>query len=295
MRHVHPLRLLLGALLLALPLQAGTLVQFRSIFGDVEVELLDAEKPATVQNFLRYIADGAYRDTFFHRSVPNFVLQGGGYWVTNRGTTNAAFSTITHRAPVTNEFATGPFVSNGPGTIAMAKTSDPNSATSEFFFNLVDNASSLDSTNNSGGFTVFGRVVGGTNGLKLFNSFLTIAQRKAQSQPLTNVVANLGGVLSEMPLQLVPTNSQGQLTFDFTNVVFVDITTVNLHVSKTAENTRQITWNSVLNGTNVVEFTTVFPPAWQVLTNLVRPAATTSTVIDPSGDPKRFYRVRAAY
>lgn len=295
MKRFQAFQLLLGTLVLLTPLRAGTLVQFRSVFGDVEVELLDAEKPATVQNFLHYVKDGAYGNSFFHRSVPNFVLQGGGYGVTNRGQGNAAFATITRRAPVTNEFNTGPFVSNGPGTIAMAKTSDPNSATSEFFFNLVDNATALDSPGNSGGFTVFGRVVGGTNGLRLFNSFLGLGQRSSLQQPLTNVVANLGSPLTETPLLLVPTNSVGQLYFDFTNLVFVDITTVNLQVSPVATGTRQISWNSVLNGTNVVEFTTVFPPVWQVLTNVARPTAMRTAVLDPSGNRNRFYRVRTTY
>src|SRR5271154_5324649 len=146
--------------------RAGTLVQFRTAFGDIEVELYDQDKPVTVQNFLNYIQSGRYQNEFAHRLVQNFVVQGGGFALTNN-----AINAIPTFAPITNEINAGKFYSNVYGTIAMAKTSDPNSATSQFFFNLTNNAASLDSTNNSGGFTVFGHVIAGTNVLNLFNKF----------------------------------------------------------------------------------------------------------------------------
>jgi len=109
-----------------LPARAGTLVQFRTTFGNIEVELYDQDKPATVQNFLNYVKSGRYENEFAHRLVPNFVLQGGGFTLTT--------NTINHipvYPPITNEFGAGRQFSNVYGTIAMAKLGgDTNSATS---------------------------------------------------------------------------------------------------------------------------------------------------------------------
>lgn len=127
---------------------AGQTVKFSTVLGDIEVALTPDVAPATVANFLGYVTRGDYANTFFSRSVPGFVIQGGGYKVTD-----GDVDYVEAQAAVTNEFN----VSNTRGTIAMAKLgSDPNSATDEWFFNLVDNGSNLD--NNNGGFTVFGRV-----------------------------------------------------------------------------------------------------------------------------------------
>ena len=269
--------------------QGGTFVRFRTVFGDTEVELLDQERPITVKNFLQYVRDGAYAGMFFHRMVPNFVIQGGGFVNTAPGTTNSRVGDVPVRASITNEFGIGPLISNVAGTIAMAKTSDPNSATSQFFFNLADNSSSLDSTNNSGGFTVFGRVVGGTNTLALFNSFI------ANRTPATNVIVNAnsptGGPFGELPVLRFP----GAADDIFTLLVYVDVSLMNVQVARQADGARKITWDSALNATNVVEFTSVFPPVWTTLTNVVRPTATNSVVVDSSGDLRRFYRVRTAY
>jgi len=116
--------------------------------------------PATVTNFLSYVDDGSYENTFIHRSVPGFVVQGGGFTVTN-GQPGISIGNVTQRNPVVNEpRPAGISVANNVrGTIAMAKLgSDPNSATNQWFFNLADNSANLDAQN--GGFTVFGRVLG---------------------------------------------------------------------------------------------------------------------------------------
>jgi cyclophilin family peptidyl-prolyl cis-trans isomerase len=131
-------------------------------YGALHIQLLDdpfpAGAPQTVANFLRYVndsdndntSDGDYDNTIIHRSVPNFIVQGGGY------TFPASASHITEYPPVQNEF--DPSRSNLRGTMSMAKVGgDPNSATSEWFFNLGDNSANLD--NQNGGFTVFGRVL----------------------------------------------------------------------------------------------------------------------------------------
>ena len=140
---------------------------------------MTADKPATVKNFLRLIQAGAYNDSIFHRLVPGFVLQGGSYGCINPFSTNLIappfplLFSVENFGNVTTEFKVGKFYSNTNWTIAMAKTTDPNSANSGFFFNLANNASSLDDTNNSGGFTVFGHVVSGANEHPFFQfSFL---------------------------------------------------------------------------------------------------------------------------
>ena len=140
-------------LLFALPHAAtATIVQVETDLGTVEINLYDNATPATVTNFLNYVNSGAFTDSIFHRSVPGFVIQGGGF-VTN---INAQLSDITSNPAVSNE----PVYSNVRGTIAMAKLdSDPNSATSQWFINLANNAANLDGQN--GGFTVFGEVTAG--------------------------------------------------------------------------------------------------------------------------------------
>jgi cyclophilin family peptidyl-prolyl cis-trans isomerase/sugar lactone lactonase YvrE len=123
-------------------------VRISTNVGHIDVTLLANAAPQTVENFLRYVSRGDYRNVLLHRLVRGFVLQGGGY--TLAGTT---FAPIPADPPVGNEFR----ISNTRGTLAMAKRSgDPNSATNEFFFNLADNATLLDTQN--GGFTVFGQV-----------------------------------------------------------------------------------------------------------------------------------------
>ncbi len=141
------------SLLLALPaITNATTVRLTTTLGALDIELYDAAAPKTVANFLAYVNSDAYRNTFVHRSVPGFVIQGGGY-----GWDDAAnrVSTLATRPAVVNEFSTAR--SNLRGTIAMAKLGgDPNSATSQWFINLADNSVNLD--NQNGGFTVFGEV-----------------------------------------------------------------------------------------------------------------------------------------
>lgn len=124
--------------------------------GTLDIELYDDQAPKTVMNFLRYAGRGDYTTNgFIHRSVPGFVVQGGGY--TYFDYNGAPFYThIPEDPPVPNEFS--PSRSNVRGTIAMAKLGgNPDSATSEWFFNLADNSANLD--NQNGGFTVFGHVL----------------------------------------------------------------------------------------------------------------------------------------
>ena len=277
---------LCSCFLLGLSAHAGTVVQFRTTFGDLLVELLDTEKPITVQNFLRYIDEGLYTDGFFHRSVHNFVLQGGGFAITNRNTTNSSVTAIKTYPEILNEFKVGPLVSNTRGTIAMAKTSDPNSATSQFFVNLANNAASLDDTNNSGGFSVFGNVISGTNLFDVLNSFI------GSTTIYTNVLVNAGGVFRELPVLSYPKDHVATKAELIANLVFVDITRLNIHIESLADGTRGIAWDSTRGVTNTVEFTTQMPPVWQTLTSFAPTEIRTQVVDSATTASNRFYRVR---
>ena len=114
---------------------AQTMVRVSTDLGDFTIELFDAQAPGTVQNFLNYIDSNRYIDSFVHRSVPGFVIQGGGFTLAEGSTTVEG---VTTDPPVTNE----PGISNLRGTVAMAKLGgDPDSATSQWFVNLADNTS----------------------------------------------------------------------------------------------------------------------------------------------------------
>jgi cyclophilin family peptidyl-prolyl cis-trans isomerase len=297
---------------------AGTVVQFRTVFGTVDVELYDTEKPITSANFLRYVADGSYTDMFFHRVVPNFVIQGGGFRAINRGATNAIAARIAVRPSITNEYGVGPFLSNEAGTIAMAKSPDPNSASSQFFFNLRNNAASLDNTNNAGGFTVFGRVIRGTNVLEKWNGFTRYNSLTTPTNAQNLIVDARNAnpetaAYGELPVLQLRTATNGSRFLDIEDLVYCDISLLNVQVAHRSDGAAEIRWNPVAGRTNFVEFTTEFPPVWQALTNLppeALPAKVYSgpaqpsddavktpptLVIDPNGDPNRFYRVRATY
>tara|TARA_B100001063_G_scaffold75356_1_gene69619 strand:- start:2800 stop:3558 length:759 start_codon:yes stop_codon:yes gene_type:complete len=125
----------------------ATIVEMQTSHGVIELNLFDQQAPNTVANFLSYIEDDAYNQTVIHRSVSDFIIQGGGFTFTDE------LVPITTKPTVVNE----PVLSNVKGTIAMAKlANDENSATSQWFFNMVDNSEALDTQN--GGFTVFGQI-----------------------------------------------------------------------------------------------------------------------------------------
>jgi len=128
-------------------------VTFSTSKGEIVVELYADKAPATVKSFLAYVNEKYYDGTIFHRVIPGFMVQGGGF--------TADMNQKATHAPVKNEAENG--LSNVRGSIAMARTSDPHSATSQFFINLVDNKG-LDRSSPRGdgwGYTVFGKVVSG--------------------------------------------------------------------------------------------------------------------------------------
>ena len=165
---------------------AATTVRLQTTQGAIDVNLYDAATPITVANFLAYVRSGAYTDSLIHRSVPGFVIQGGGFtW--NSATNNVA--DVVARSPIQNEFS--PSRSNLRGTIAMAKLGgDPNSATSQWFINLANNASILDGQN--GGFTVFGQIA--PESMAVVDAIAALP------------IVNAGGAFAELPLTSVPTS-----------------------------------------------------------------------------------------
>ncbi|MGH7215299.1 MAG: peptidylprolyl isomerase, partial [Tepidisphaeraceae bacterium] len=144
----------------------GTLVRMTSVLGNIDIELFDGLKPQSVSNFLNnYVDTDRYNNSIIHRSdsldsltvTPKEILQGGGF-------SFPGFTSVATGADPTvpNEFTTNGVISNTRGTLAYAKGSDPDSATSQWFLNLADNSAGLDNPANAGGFTVFGQLVNGT-------------------------------------------------------------------------------------------------------------------------------------
>lgn len=275
------LRCVVAALLLIFTssmARAGTLVQFRTVYGDIEVELYNHDKPVTVQNFLQYVQSGRYVNEFSHRLVPGFVLQGGGFTLTTN-----FINAIPTYPPITNEFGVGQKFSNVYGTIAMAKLGgDTNSATSQWFFNLVDNTF-LDAPDTNNFFVVFGHVVQGTNVLNIFNSFQNYTGTQ-QSNLVANLSSSFGQNFTSCPL-LYPSTAS-------TNFVFLDITLMQVAIQPVAGG-QQISWNSAAGMTNIVEFTTNLPPTWNTLVS-TNGNGSRMAVVDNAATPNRFYRVRVA-
>lgn len=187
-------RLVLAFLLFFPVVGSTSIVRMQTSLGVIDVQLFDSAAPLTVANFLSYVDSGAYNRSFIHRSVPGFVIQGGNIALT--GTNNTLTSIVT-RPPVANEFSTSR--PNVRGTIAMAKVSgDPNSATSQWFFNLVDNSTTLGSLNN-GGFTVFGQVLG--KGMAVVDAMAALPLLSASAQYNAVVAAApFFSTIKELPL-----------------------------------------------------------------------------------------------
>lgn len=126
-------------------------VVMKTSMGEIEIELNEEKAPLTVKNFLSYVDDKFYDGLIFHRVINNFMIQGGGY--------NEKMEEKKTKDPIKNEASNG--LKNETGTIAMARTSSPHSATSQFFINVADN-SSLDYPSPDGhGYAVFGKVIKG--------------------------------------------------------------------------------------------------------------------------------------
>jgi peptidyl-prolyl cis-trans isomerase A (cyclophilin A)/peptidyl-prolyl cis-trans isomerase B (cyclophilin B) len=138
-------------------LAADPQVDLRTSVGTIRLELYPAKAPKTVENFLQYVKDGHYNGTVFHRVIDGFMIQGGGF--------ESSYKQKPTRKPVANEAKAGvnAGLKNEVGTVAMARTSDPDSATAQFFINVNDNAflNWGDPKGDGVGYTVFGKVVSG--------------------------------------------------------------------------------------------------------------------------------------
>ncbi len=285
--------LLLTLTVLCAPARAGTYVQFRTVLGDLEVELFDQDKPVTVANFIRYVnrLNGEfYRDAFIHRCEPGFVLQGGEYITLNRLDTNLVSGETVYAyptfPPIVNEFNVGPRISNSYGTLAMARTSGAtNSATSEWFFNLTNNAA-LD--NVDGGFTVFGRVLRGTNVLNYFNG---LSYNHGVMDMWNFYPFSLFGI----QFNQVPVLYNGPQAPRIADLIYVDITLLSVKVARLTGGAREISWNSVAGRTNRVEFTTNFPPTWQSFVSTNGTGNNMKVTDSSTGTTRKFYRVRVDF
>ncbi len=181
MTRTTPAALLLAGTLLAalLPVSAwAQRVKLATSMGDIVVELDAAKAPKTVDNFLRYVKAGHYDGTVFHRVIDNFMIQGGGM--------TPDLKQKPTRAPIKLEAASG--LKNDKYTVAMARTGNPDSATSQFFINVADNAM-LNAPNPDGhGYAVFGRVVEGKEVVDKIRAVATGNRGGHQNVPTTPVV-----------------------------------------------------------------------------------------------------------
>jgi cyclophilin family peptidyl-prolyl cis-trans isomerase len=137
-------------------------VVIETSMGNIKVELDEAKAPITVKNFLGYVDDKHYDGTVFHRVIADFMIQGGGFEPgVSKATTIREFQAKEKKTkgPIKNEASNG--LSNVRGTIAMARTRDPDSATAQFFINVKDNRRGLDPQPGSAGYAVFGKVIEG--------------------------------------------------------------------------------------------------------------------------------------
>ena len=155
-------------------------VKFQTNLGDFVVEVYPDKAPKTVQNFLQYVKDKHYDGTIFHRVIDNFMVQGGGFTpIMNQRPT---------RPPVALEALNG--LKNDLGTIAMARTNDPNSATAQFFVNVKNN-DFLNAKGSSDGYTVFGKVISGSETVQKIKATATGAGGPfASDVPKTPIVIN---------------------------------------------------------------------------------------------------------
>ena len=166
-------------------LAADPQVDLRTSAGTIRLELYPAKAPKTVENFLQYVRDGHYNGTIFHRVIPGFMIQGGGM------TANMAQKQT--RPPVPIESKNG--LKNDAGTLAMARTSDPNSATAQFFINVKSNDFLNYPGQDGHGYTVFGKVVGGMDVVSKIVGVPTGNQGMHQNVPQTPVVIESASVV----------------------------------------------------------------------------------------------------
>ncbi|MGH8480216.1 MAG: peptidylprolyl isomerase [Gammaproteobacteria bacterium] len=166
-------------------------VQLKTSMGDIVVALYPDKSPKTVANFLQYVNEGFYAGTLFHRVIDGFMIQGGGF--------TADFAQKPTHAAIQNEAGNG--VKNSRGTLAMARTGDPHSATAQFFINVADNAALDHTAATPGGFgyCVFGEVVEGLDLVDQIRKVPTTNRGPHQNAPVTLIVIESATALTDEP------------------------------------------------------------------------------------------------
>ena len=182
-KHLIAFALLASSALSALA--ANPMVELKTNQGDIVVEVFADKAPKSADNFIQYVKDGFYNRTVFHRVIDGFMIQGGGF--------DAAMKQKSTRAPIENEARNG--LRNEVGTLAMARTADPHSASSQFFINLVANTA-LDYPSRDGwGYAVFGKVVKGLDVVQAIAKQPTANRGFHQNVPVEAIVVNSARVL----------------------------------------------------------------------------------------------------
>lgn len=146
----HKTCLGLALIMMSASLYANTQMQIKTNLGNIEIELYNKQAPISAKNFEKYVKSKFYNDTIFHRVIPGFMIQGGGF--------DSKMNEKPTQPAIKNEASNG--LKNTRGTLAMARTNDPNSATSQFFINVADNTS-LNKAPMNPGYAVFGKVTKG--------------------------------------------------------------------------------------------------------------------------------------
>lgn len=156
------------------------MILFETTFGNITLELFEADAPVTTANFKQYVEDSYYNNTIFHRVIDDFMIQGGGF--------TSGMQQKKTRAPIHNEASHG--LANNRGTIAMARTADPHSATAQFFINVTDNTflNFRSETPEDFGYCVFGRVYDGMEVVDAIKAVETAQSMGHSDVPLIDVV-----------------------------------------------------------------------------------------------------------
>ena len=163
------------------------MVKLQTSMGDIVIELDEQAAPVTVKNFIGYVEEGFFDGKIFHRVIPDFMIQGGGF--------TAEMSQGKTREPIVNEAANG--LKNERGTIAMARTNNPNTATAQFFINHKDNEFLNYVSDANPGYAVFGKTVEGMDVVDAIASVETTTRQGMGDVPIEPVVMVSAKVVSE--------------------------------------------------------------------------------------------------
>ncbi|CAA0117034.1 Peptidyl-prolyl cis-trans isomerase cyp18 [BD1-7 clade bacterium] len=192
--------LLSSSMLISTLVFANPHVEFETSEGNFTVELYPDKAPKSVENFLKYVNKGFYNGTIFHRVIDGFMIQGGGF--------EPDMLKKKPGAPIQNEADNG--LRNNYGTIAMARTNDPHSATAQFFVNVEDNQFLNHSakTMRGWGYTVFGKVSKGMDTITKIKKVQTSRRGPFQNVPVQDVVIKQAHVIAEKPAKAEPANDK---------------------------------------------------------------------------------------